>query len=192
MIAPNKQNLIQLKIQKKVTQNGYKLLKEKRAGLIVYFLKLSKQGKVFELELMKNNDANIHQFEQFFGLYDILKLNNYLAGTPATLLAVGKKRISGVYVDSIDLKVDSALKPKLKSNVQSTLDRFCTTLPRFIELSQLKLNCKHIADEILKTNRQIANLEKTIDTINSDIKYIRSVLSDKENLEKGILIKLFL
>jgi vacuolar-type H+-ATPase subunit D/Vma8 len=45
MIAPNKQNLILLKNQKKVTQNGYKLLKEKRAGLIVYFLELSKKGK---------------------------------------------------------------------------------------------------------------------------------------------------
>jgi H(+)-transporting ATP synthase subunit D len=192
MIAPNKQNLILLKNQKKVTQNGYKLLKEKRAGLIVYFLKLSKQGKEREMELMQNSSANISQFEEFFGLYDTQKLNSYLTGTPSSAVKVGKKRISGVYVDSIELEVKSSARARLKHNVQTKLDTFCDILPSFIELSQLKLNCKHIADEILKTNRQIANLEKTIDTINSDIKYIRGVLSDKENLEKGILIKLFL
>jgi vacuolar-type H+-ATPase subunit D/Vma8 len=115
-----------------------------------------------------------------------------LVRSPATFLTITKKRVSGVYIDSINIEVLPPTRDMLKRQVQGVLEDFADMFPVFIELIQLKLNCSHIAQEILKTNRQIANLEKTIETINGNIKYIRSVLSDKENLEKGILMKIFL
>jgi vacuolar-type H+-ATPase subunit D/Vma8 len=191
MIAPNKQNLIQLGNQKKVTQSGYRLLKEKRAGLISYFLNLSKSGKEVELELISNTSQSISKVAKLFSIYDIYQLNKYLFGEPSTYLYVSKKRISGVYIDSIHIEISAPIKKRLKNPIQKNLKAFSHTFPLLIKLAQHKLNCNHIAEEILKTNRQIANLEKRIESITASIKYINSVLSDKENLEKGILIKLF-
>jgi vacuolar-type H+-ATPase subunit D/Vma8 len=191
MIAPNKQNLILLGAQKKVTQSGYKLLKEKRAGLITYFLELSKTGKSIELELNTNHLNRVRLLGNFFSIYDIYELNDYLLGNPCSYLHISKKRVSGVYVDSIHIEVASLIKKNLKSIVSHNLRDFSHTFPLLIKLAQLKLNCKNLAAEILKTNRQIASLDKKIEEINNTIKYIKAVLSDKENLEKGILLKLF-
>lgn len=192
MIAPNKQNLIILKNQQKTTQNGYKLLKEKRAGLIMYFLELSKKGKILEKKISEDYSNNLTNSFNQMSRYDISDLNARLATPPTVTVGVHKKRVSGVIIDLIDVNISSKPRPFLKKQVQSVLTNFSGSLPSFIELIQLKLNCKHIADEILKTSRQIANLEKKIESTAKDIKYIKSILSDKENLEKGILMKLFL
>jgi vacuolar-type H+-ATPase subunit D/Vma8 len=191
MIAPNKQNLIQLGNQKKLTQNGYKLLKEKRAGLITYFLDLSATGKQIEIDLVTNHAKHIHDSKNLLSIYDIYNLNNYLFGDPSTYLHVSKKRVSGVRIDSIHVEVSAQPKEKLKKSVQIKLNDFSYSFPFIIKLAQLKLNCNNISQEILKTNRQIANLEKKIEDIDDTIKQIKAVLSDRENLEKGILIKLF-
>jgi vacuolar-type H+-ATPase subunit D/Vma8 len=191
MIAPNKQNLIYLGNQKKTTQSGYKLLKEKRAGLIKYFLELSKTGKEIETEILNNHAKNISKSISFLSIYNIYQLNSYLFGQPAIYSNISKKRVSGVYIDSIHIEVLQQVRDKLKNIVQNSLNNFSLSFPLLVKLAQLKLNCKYLAEEILKTNRQIANLEKKIQDINMTIKRIKSILNDKENLEKGILIKLF-
>ena len=46
-----------------------------------------------------------------------------------------------------------------------------------------------MAYEILKTNRQISNIEKKIEEFTHQIKWIQSTLQEKDNLEKSTLIK---
>lgn len=191
MIAPNKQNLIQLNNQKKITQNGYKLLKEKRAGLIKYFLELSREGKKLEFDVSKYLKY-INSSGRLFSIYDIIELNKYLFGNPSTYIHVSKKRVSGVYIDIIHIEISTSIRTKLKEIVQNKLESFSDIFPMLVKLGQLKLNCSRLAEEILKTNRQISNLEKKIEDITSITKKIRAILSDKENLEKGILMKLFI
>ena len=53
----------------------------------------------------------------------------------------------------------------------------------------MKLNTKRIASEILKVNRQISNLERKVEDILAQIKYIQNSLMEKENFEKSVLIK---
>ena len=191
MIAPNKQNLIQLNNQKKATLNGYKLLKEKRAGLIKYFLGLSKEGKKYELNNQNNYDFAFST-AKLFSIYDIDDLNSYLLKSSESSICVLKKRVSGVYITTIEVETNIILQNRLKEITQNKLIHFSEIFPNIIKLTQLKLNCKLIAEEISKTNRQILNLEKKIEDINTTTKKIKSILSDKENLEKSILVKLFI
>ncbi len=191
MIAANKQNLLLLKSQKKLVQNGHKLLKEKRSGLIVTFLNLSKKGKELEGKISSEVQKALEVYGQSITFTDTLSLLNLLSPVPALKLDTQKKRISGVYVQNLNLKVKPPKRKKIKAGISKGLNNFAKYLPILLELIQLKLNCQKIAEEITKTNRQISNLEKKIENIEDDIKFINSALQEKQNLEKATLIKIF-
>ncbi len=191
MIAANKQNLLLLKSQKKLVQNGHKLLKEKRSGLIVTFLNLSKKGKELEKKISSEVQKALEIYSQSITFTDTLSLLKLLTQVPALKLDTQKKRISGVYVQNLNLKVKPPKREKIKTGISKGLNSFAKYLPILLELIQLKLNCQKIAEEITKTNRQISNLEKKIENIEDDIKFINSALQEKQNLEKATLIKIF-
>jgi H(+)-transporting ATP synthase subunit D len=191
MIAANKQNLLLLKSQKKLVQNGHKLLKEKRSGLIVTFLDLSKKGKELEKKISSEIKKALEIYSQSITFTDTLSLLNLLEAIPALKLNTQKKRISGVYVQNLNLQVKPPTRNKIKVGITKGLNNFAKYLPILLELIQLKLNCQKIAEEITKTNRQISNLEKKIENIEDDIKFINSALQEKQNLEKATLIKIF-
>ncbi len=191
MLAPNKQNLILLKNKVKSMNNGFKLLKEKRAGLIITFLNFAKEGKVLESHLNKDMDISLNNFKSSTVFTNNEDLSDTLSSVPSTKLRTGKKRISGVYIDKLSLTAVSPERKDLKNSIQFSFDQFTSQFPKLIELSQLKINVNKLAEEILKTNRQISNLERKIEDTHAQIKYIKSALMERENLEKSILMKLF-
>ena len=134
----------------------------------------------------------------FIKLYDsstALISNSSLAKSleplPATSLSVEKKRITGVYIESFNLQVQNPLRSGLKPAIKSIFEIFGRIFPDFVKLAQMKSNCTKISKEIIKTNRQINNLENKIVEIAADIKYINSALQEKANSEKAVLIKIF-
>ena len=191
MLAPNKQNLLLLKGQKKTIASGYKLLKEKQTGLILTFLDLARKGKALEKEVSGNLNVLIAEYLTSLGLIPSQSLINALPSIACMDLDVTKKRISGVYIEFLTLHLNIPRRPLLKSNIATSLTNFGEYFPSILELSQLKINCQNIANEIKKVNRQIANLDQKIISIESEIKYITNVLNEKANLEKAVLIKLF-
>jgi vacuolar-type H+-ATPase subunit D/Vma8 len=191
MLAPNKQNLLLLKSQIKLVKNGLKLLKEKRSGLIYTFLELSKKGKEMELKISDQVTDILEKYEIDTALVSTYSLIEALEATPAMDLVTKKKRISGVYVDDLDIKLTSPKRDNLKTGIRDVLSLFASFFPIILELSQLKLNVQRIATEIQKVGRQISNLERKVEDINAQIKFIKTALMEKENFEKAVSIKLF-
>jgi vacuolar-type H+-ATPase subunit D/Vma8 len=193
MLAPNKQNLLILKGQVKLVENGLKLLKEKRSGLIYTFLELAKQGKILEQKVSNQISKLISNYDSSMAFLSSQELELLLTKDPVKVmnLQIHKKRISGVYVDELKIHLVPPHRDYLKFDIRSILKVFANFLPIILELSQLKLNTQRMSQEIQKVNRQISNLENKISDINTQIKFIRNALMEKENFEKSVSIKLF-
>lgn len=191
MLAPNKQNLLILKNQKNLVKNGYKLLKEKRSGLIFIFLDLAKQGKILENRIAKELSLVLKNYNQSLAFVTVEDLVKNLPKLPVMDLKVFKKRVSGVYVDNLNINLASIKRENLKSSIIEPLTLFANYFPILLELSQLKINCTRIALEIKKVSRQISNLENKIQEVDQEIKFIDNALMEKTNLEKATLIKIF-
>lgn len=191
MLSPNKQNLILLKQQSKLTKNGYKLLQEKRNGLIINFLKISREGKHAEHQLLRKLEGFTSRFESVTAFVSSNELLEVLTKKAAMSLTIDKKRLSGVYVNQFDLVVQPPIREPLKESLHNVLHQFGPLFKEIVELSQMKSNVENLAQEIHKTNRQISNLEQKIESIAANIKYIKSALMEKENYEKSVLMKIF-
>lgn len=191
MIAANKQNLLLVKSQKKAVDNGLRLLREKRSGLVVMFLKMAREGKQKQQNLSQNWLIFLNQVKKSFSLLNAQELIKQLNPKVLTSLKIKHKNITGVKTNQLDLAIGKVERPKLKTNLSTTLSDFNLIFPEFIKLAQLKTNCLKISTEITKTNRQISNLEKKLENINAEIKYINSALLERSNSEKATLIKIF-
>lgn len=191
MLAPNKQSLLLLRSQQTLIQNGYKLLKEKRSGLINSFLTFANQGKKLENELNLKLEKILNFYLAGLTFTDLLKLKKVLVKQPILKLEIQKKRISGVRVSDLKLQIKPIKRTNLKISLQQALNEFNLLFPDLIRLEQIKLTCQQIAMEIKKTNRQISNIEKKIEDTDSQIKQILFVLNEISNLEKATLIQIF-
>jgi vacuolar-type H+-ATPase subunit D/Vma8 len=191
MLAPNKQSLLYLKKQKKLLSNGYKLLKEKQSGLIFMFLETAREGKKLEQELSGELQPVLQAYRQSINFVSVADLLSQLPSEASFNLTTTKKRTSGVYVDSLDIRINPPQRMHLKKDIRKSLTLFAHYFEKLLKVSQLKLNAKRLAQEIQKVNRQIANLERQIESVNSQSKWIKNMLMEKENSEKATLIKMF-
>jgi len=191
MIAANKQNLLLVKSQKKAVDNGLRLLREKRTGLVVMFLKMAREGKQKQQKLSQNWLIFLNQVKKSFSTINSQELIKQLTPKVLTKLNIKHKNITCLKTNQLDLAVGNLPRPKLKTNLSQTLSDFNLIFPEFIKLAQLKTNCLKISTEITKTNRQISNLEKKLEDISAQMKYINSALLERSNSEKATLIKIF-
>ena len=191
MISPNKQNLLMLQKQKKLVQNGLKLLTEKRNSLIAMFLDLAKKGKLKQTQVSSLWTVFFKKYTQDFSLINIDKLMLKIHPGLKSKSIITRKRVSGVYLDNLKIHLQDKSRDNLKPTINSSLDLFRSIFPEFIDLTQIKSNCQKISQEIIKTNRQINNLENKVLEIQAQIKYINNALLEKSNSEKAILIKIF-
>ncbi len=191
MLAPNKQNLLLVKKQKKVIKNGLKLLREKRTSLVIIFLEQARRGKQLEKQLSRDLRKVLDRYKQATTFTNIQKLISNLPLEPIMELDVQKKRTSGVYLNHLKLDLQLPSRPYVKHDIRESLNHFGRFFPLILEITQIKLNCMRIAKEIEKTNRQISNLENRIENLTIEEKFITTSLNEKANLEKATLIKIF-
>ena len=194
MISPNKQNLILLKQQNKLTCNGYKLLTEKRNGLILSFLNMAREGRAAEKKLLEKIKGYLERYRgasAFVSSEELLDELNLLTKNEGLRILLRKKRLSGVYVHEFTVSAVPPEREQLKPVLQHLLTNFAGLFQEVLRVSQLKINVAKLAQEIHKTNRQLSNLEQKIGQIESNIKYIKAALMEKENYEKSVLMKIF-
>ena len=191
MLAPNKQNLLLLKATLKSQQNGYRLLKEKRSGLILNFLQLAKQGKTIEKEVSNQRQQILSYYLLNLSLVSQTSLNTALGKTESLQLISVKKKMSGVSLTQLKAEINIPDRSYLRTKLQIALATFASLFPKIIMLSQLKSNCQLLAFEIKKVTRQISNLEQKIEQTVADLKFIKQTLDERNNLEKATLIKSF-
>ncbi len=191
MLAPNKQNLLLLKKQKNTYKNGHKLLQEKRNGLILSFLNLSRKGKEMEQKMSKDLSKILSLYDKNLSFISAKAILDNLTNEPAVNLTVKKKRLSGVQVQDLQIEVNPPKREIFKQGIRTSLEKMGQYLPTLLELVQLRQTCASLGIEILKTGRQISAIEGRIEETEAQVKWIKSTLDEKSNLEKSILITIF-
>lgn len=198
MIIKNKQTLLILKKKCIMVKKSRKLLDEKLNGLIRAFRQNIIEGYQLEEKVKKESGSIIGDFleaSSFISsqhLLEFVKSNAMGSKEVPYQLETSNKKFFGVKIPSIELQlrpqlIDNNVKPKLANS----LKMFNHRIPFFLKLSQIRIKCQLIADEISKTNRLLANLDKNLQIINTNIKDIQNSLLEKENATKAVLIKLF-
>lgn len=76
------------------------------------------------------------------------------------------------------------------AELDRSIDRFTTLLPKLLELTEIEKTCQLMASEIEKTRRRVNALEyMTIPQLEETIYYIRMKLEENERAEVTRLIK---
>ena len=154
-------------------------------------MEFAKRGKELENKISEELQKSLKVYNQSLTFINTQILLGVLQRIPAINLKTNKKRVSGVRIQSLAVKVKPPKRDNIKPDISYGLNNFAKYFPVLLELVELKINTEKLASEIIKTNRQISNLENKLDKIDSDIKYIQDTLQEKQNLEKATLIKIF-
>lgn len=191
MLPPNKSNLLLLKKQRILINNGSKLLEDKRSGLIFNFLELAKKGKTIENRVENNLAIIFNKYQKNTSFTKIKDLLKELKKPIKSELKIYNKKIYGVSVDYFDIYFQNRILTKLKPKIKESLEDFADFFVNLVKLEQTKTACKALSKAIERINQQINNLDIKKQQIENNIMYIKKALVEKENLEKATLIKIF-
>lgn len=198
MHSKNKQTLLQFKKQKKVVKKSRKLLDEKLNGLIKAFRESVIEGYKLEEEVKQKSGSIVGKYMWATSFVSSKKLKQFSISnlkdttTSPYELKADNKKYFGIKIPTLELVVKPLnLSNKLKPVLSKSITDFNQKLPLFVKLIQARIKSQILADEIIKTNRLIANIDIMLEKITIDINKITAYLMEKENETKAILIKLF-
>lgn len=192
-VNPTRMEMLKLKKRLKTAEQGHKLLKDKRDGLMKEFIKIIKEAR----ELRKKIEPELQNAFQDF----IFASASTYPRRIEQALSISRKEISleastknvmGVNIPVFDYKEKDGYIPYSLIQTPSDLDEAIETLSRVLErmvvLAQIEHSAKLLALEIEKTRRRVNALEYVfIPDIKETIKYIESKLSEQE---RSVLITL--
>ncbi len=194
---PTKINLLRLKEELKLAQEGVKLLDRKREVLTRELLKIG-----FEIKEIK---SRVEEFlENIYKKYEVLKKKigneklkflKFLKVTPPQITSI-EKSIMGVHIPHFVIKEDFKINfcsPLFScKEFDEFIDSLSELLPLLLNYVELNFSLFRVANELLKTQKRLKALENIfIPEFKSRIKFIEEVLeeNEKENFFRSKLIK---
>ena len=192
-VNPTRQELLRLKIKLKTSQRGYKLLKDKRDGLMKQFMAIIREAK----DLRENVEQELGKGFQAF-LFASAKMrpellkSAFLLPAKKTYLQATTKNVMSVDVPIFEYKEEGDFLSYGFSFTASELDValkiFSETLKKMVRLAEVEHSAKLLAAEIEKTRRRVNALEYVyIPQMQETIRYIESKLTEQE---RGAVITL--
>lgn len=195
-IKATRMELLKLKRQAKTAQRGYKLLKEKRDGLMKKFMEIIRKTKSQRNLLEQKLAVSSRQFA--------LSTSNMLSGEVEEIFSLPSSKIT------IDVKTENIMSvwiPKFQYSIEGdikcysdfssplgmaqSLNSFWDALNVMIELAGNEHSCRLLSYEIEKTRRRVNALEYVIiPSIKRKVKFITSKLDEQERSEKIIRMKI--
>ncbi len=188
--------LLKLKRQLKTANRGYKLLKEKRDGLMKRFMEIVRQIKsqrsALEAELANGfkafavTTAVLHQKE----LQEI-----FLAPSASVEAEVAQENIMSVWIPKFKHQIKGDFRSysnfSAPLGITRVLKKFWEALELMLELAGQEHSARLLSFEIEKTRRRVNALEYVIiPDVKKKIKYISSKLDEQERSEKIIRLKI--
>lgn len=194
-IKVTRMEFLKLKKRLKTAQRGYKLLKEKRDGLMKKFMDIIRKTKRGREELEKKLADAFKKFafatsslmekeiEQFFSL-------------PSSEISITaeKENIMSVWIPKFETQIKGNFKTysdfSAPLGMEESIKKFWGTLEIMINLAENEHSVRLLSFEIEKTRRRVNALEYIIiPQIVKQIKYISSKLDEQERTEKIIIMK---
>ncbi|MDD5750865.1 MAG: V-type ATP synthase subunit D [Candidatus Pacebacteria bacterium] len=195
-IKATRMELLRLKRNLKTAQRGYKLLKEKRDGLMKKFMELVRQVKsqraTLEAELADGfrsfavTTASLHQKE-------VQEL--FLAPASSVDAEVAQENVMSVWIPKFKHSIEGNFRSyssfSAPMGTGRVLKKFWQTLGLMLELAGQEHSARLLSFEIEKTRRRVNALEYVIiPEVKKKIKYISSKLDEQERSEKIIRLKI--
>lgn len=184
-INPTRASLLILKKKLRVAERGYKLLKDKRDGLMKKFMPTVRET----ITLQKSVEEKLGAAFAIFALGKAMMPKKvaetaFLLTTMRISLDAHIESIVSVKVPKFDIKKEGAAFSYGFLDTRGDLDRairlFENALEDIIRLAELEKRVELIAEEIERTRRRVSSLENImIPNINQTIKFITQRLEEQ-------------
>lgn len=187
---------LKLKKRLKTARRGYKLLKEKRDGLVKKFMGLIKQTKQKRAELDQELALAFKEFALTTSSLSEKEVEElFVMPSSKITLTAQKENVMSVWLPKFDLKIEGGFKSfspfSAPLAMESALEKFWQALEKMITLAGLEHSARLLSFEIEKTRRKVNALEYVIiPRIEKNIKFISSKLDEQERSEKIIRLKI--
>lgn len=192
-VNPTRMEMLKLKKRLKIAEQGYKLLKDKRDGLMKEFIQIVKEAKRLRKEIEPELKKALQSFVFSSASAAPWKIDEVLS-TPRKKISLQTqtKNVMGVNIPLFDYKEEdnfiSYSLAQTPADLDESIEIFSIVFKKMVELAQIEHSAKLLALEIEKTRRRVNVLEYVfIPNIKETIKYISAKLSEQE---RGALITL--
>ena len=191
-VNPTRMELTRLKKQLTTATRGHKLLKDKQDELMRQFILLIRKNNQLRQEMEESMTEAMSDFvlanasitepfiEELFAL-------------PAENVDIMSVKVPVMNFEYDEQLTDTPLEYgylNSSAELDRSIDRFTTLLPKLLELTEIEKTCQLMASEIEKTRRRVNALEyMTIPQLEQTIYYIRMKLEENERAEVTRLIK---
>ncbi len=192
-VNPTRQELLKLKKKLKTSERGFKLLKDKRDGLMKQFMEIIREAKDLREKVERELGAGFRSylFASAKTRPELLKAA-FLLPSKKSYLSAKVKNVMSVEVPMFEYKEEGDFLSYGFALTSSELDvamkNFSDTLKDMVRLAEVEHSAKLLAQEIEKTRRRVNALEYVfIPRMKETIKYIQDKLAEQE---RGTIITL--
>jgi V/A-type H+-transporting ATPase subunit D len=188
-VSPTRTELLTRRNQIQLARQGADLLKGKREALMRDFITELRRFTAEREELRSSLEAAGQSLMRALSIDGPEALASVaLAQRRGVELAIEERNIWGVRVT--DVKSDYRARPAgghrytaigASARIEDSTERFEAALERLIKIAPLDRKMHRLADEIRKTTRRVNALEqRLLPALQEQVKYIRSVLDQRE------------
>jgi len=195
-VNPTRMEMLKLKKRLKIAEQGYKLLKDKRDGLMKEFIQIIKEVKNLRKEIEPELQAAFQSFIFASAVASTWKIDEFLAFPRKKIFLEAKtKNVMGVNIPIFDYQEkDNFISYSLTqtpADIDESAKIFSTIFKKMVVLAQIEHSAKLLALEIEKTRRRVNALEYVfIPNIKETIKYITTKLAEQERSVLTTLMKI--
>lgn len=185
-IAPTKSNLLAMKEQLSVSQNGYDLLEQKRELLVQELMKMVEKVRLLERELDEVTAVAYPAFKRMLMAAGSDQIKRISRNVRYDFSIMEKSvNIGGMTFDTIDVTI-----PQQKlfysmigtyANTDDVISKFFKLLSVLTQMASIRTIVWRLAEEVKKTQRRVNALDKMVipQTLETKI-YIENSLEEKE------------
>ncbi len=177
-VSPTRINLLNLKKELRTAEKGYKLLKDKRDGLIKTFMAIIKEARDLRAEIDQTLPLALKSYTKASSTV-AEKTQDIAMMMPGTELKlnVTTKSVMSVPVPKFDLQKNGYVFSYGLLETSGELDNAITELekliPKLTRLAELEKTIENLAEEIEKTRRRTSALENVrIPRLKESIRFI--------------------
>ena len=187
---------LKLKKRLKTAKRGYKLLKEKRDGLMKKFMEIVRETKATRKEVEQSLATASKQFAISTSSVMEKEVEEFFALPSATVEVTAKEEnIMSVWVPEFDYKIEGDFKTysdfTAPLGMEVSLKKFWQAFEKMVKLAGIEHSARLLSFEIEKTRRRVNALEYVIiPQIEVKMKYISAKLDEQERAEKIIRMKI--
>lgn len=192
-VNPTRQELLKLKIKVKTAERGWKLLKEKRDGLMKSFMAIIREAKELRVKLEEELGDGFKYFILASAQMRPSEVRESIMWPGMkTSLKAATKNVMSVEIPELEYHEEGDWLSYSISTTSSALDKsietFALSLKHMVKLAEIEHSAKLLAEEIEKTRRRVNALEYVfIPDIRETIKYITAKLNEQE---RGAIVSL--